>query len=315
MSSQGGPWRPLRFQNLGPFLIPPKTENELGISGRVGCSPGMDDVHLPNLDAYCRRIGYSGPRTATTETLQGITSCHAASIPFENLDVLVGRAIDLSPRAIEEKIVHRGRGGYCFETNQLLLLALRAIGFSVLTLSARVRWMLSRDFIPPRTHMFLKLDLGGEPWLADCGVGGVSLTGAIRFQDGLEQQTSHDRRRVIFETDRKLWFHQVRFDDAWWDVSEFTGEEMPAIDRSIANWWTSTSPDSKFKRNLILSRSGLDGTRRTLLNREMTIRRPGIPATKHSIESQQELVDVMTQEFLIPVEAIPNGLYEMVRRF
>lgn len=275
----------------------------------------MDDRYVLNLDAYCRRISYSGPRTATLDTLQGITACHAATIPFENLDVLARRPIDLSPPAIEEKIVHRGRGGYCFETNQLLMLALQAIGFRVVPLSARVRWMLPREFVPPRTHMFLQLDVAGEPWLADCGVGGVSLTGAIRFRDGLEQSTSHDQRRVVFDSDRKLWFHQVRFEEQWLDVSEFTGEEMPAIDRTLANWWTSTSPESKFQRNLILSRSGLDGTRRSLLNRELTVRRPNTPAAKTTIESQGSLQQVLVEEFLLPREAVPSTLYDQVKGF
>ena len=72
---------------------------------------------VPDLDAYFNRLGYSGPRDATVATLHALTSHHAATIPFENLDVLLGRPIRLDPAAIVQKIVHDRRGGYCFEQN------------------------------------------------------------------------------------------------------------------------------------------------------------------------------------------------------
>lgn len=66
---------------------------------------------------------------------------------------------------------------------------------------------------------------------------------------------------------------------------------------------------------LILSRSGLDGTRRNLLNLELTMRRPGVPATKLPIQSQEQLLEVLTQEFLIPAEAVPDSLFEVAKTF
>src|SRR4051812_14228187 len=108
--------------------------------------------HL-DLDAYCARIGYDGPRTPTLSTLHAITAAHTRSIPFENLDVLLGCGIDIAPAAIFDKLVARRRGGYCFEQNGLLLAVLEALGFQVAPISARVRWQRPRDFTPPRTHV------------------------------------------------------------------------------------------------------------------------------------------------------------------
>lgn len=265
----------------------------------------MPDDFIPDLDAYFRRIGWRGSPAITVDTLHAISSHHASAIPFENLDVLAGRPVNIAPEAVQQKVVREGRGGYCFEQNQLLLLVLRALGFDVKPLSARVRWMLPRDFIPPRTHVFVRVDLNGETWIVDGGVGGGSLTAAIRWEDGLVQQTPHDQRRVVREGDR--WFHQVRWqDDAeWHDVCEFTGEEMPPIDRELANWWTSAHPESRFRKNLIVGSAGLDGSRRTLLNREFTFRPRCAPAVKREVRSRAELSGLLKEEFglVLPDEA------------
>src|SRR4051812_36794244 len=98
-----------------------------------------------NLDAYLARIGYTGAREATAETLAAIHARHAASIPFENLDVILGRGIQIDPAAIERKLVTDQRGGYCFEQNALLASALQELGFSVTPLLGRVRWQIPTE--------------------------------------------------------------------------------------------------------------------------------------------------------------------------
>ena len=195
--------------------------------------------HL-DLDAYCARVGYDGPRAPTLPALHAITAAHTRTIPFENLDVLLGRGIDLDPAAIFAKLVVQRRGGYCFEQNGLLLMVLEALGFRVAPISARVRWQRPRDFTPPRTHVVLRVELDGTSWLTDVGVGGMSLTAALRLEADIEQATPHEPRRLLREGGR--WFHQVRLGDAWHDVCEFTLEEMPAIDRELGNWYTSAHP-------------------------------------------------------------------------
>ncbi|MCX5740953.1 MAG: arylamine N-acetyltransferase, partial [Proteobacteria bacterium] len=68
-----------------------------------------------DLDAYFARIGYAGERAPTRATLYAIVHAHVGAIPFENIDVLLGRRVDLAPAAIVQKLVHDRRGGYCFE--------------------------------------------------------------------------------------------------------------------------------------------------------------------------------------------------------
>ena len=148
----------------------------------------------PDLDAYFARLGLDGPRPPTLATLSAIVLAHIRAIPFENLDVLLGRGIDLDPAAVEHKLVHARRGGYCFEHNSHLLHVLGALGFAVTPLSARVRVNRARDDTPPRTHVLVRVDLDGTPWLADVGVGGLSPTAPLRLDPEAEQATPHEPR-------------------------------------------------------------------------------------------------------------------------
>jgi len=249
----------------------------------------------PDLAAYFARIGYTGPRAPTLDVLHAIAAHHAAAIPFENLDVLMNRPPRLDPASLEQQLVQARRGGYCFQQNGLLLHMLGAMGFPAKPLSARVRLQQPRDFIPPRTHMFVKVELDGTPWVVDCGIGSFSLTAAIRLEENTEQATPHEPRRFV-RAGGSL-FHQVKVNGEWTDVCEFTGEEMPLIDRELANWWTSTNPGSKFRQRLTAARAGLDGTRRSILNREFTVRRGAQILTQHEISSADELLELLAEHF------------------
>ncbi|MDI1320940.1 MAG: arylamine N-acetyltransferase [bacterium] len=252
-------------------------------------------MSAPDLDAYFARIDYSGPRAPTLATLQAIAGHHVAAIPFENLDVLLNRPPRLDPAALMEQLVHAQRGGYCFQQNGLLLHVLGALGFAVRPLSARVRIQRPRDFVPPRTHLFLRVELADGPWIVDAGVGAASLTTAIRFVENPEQATPHDTRRIVREGGS--YFHQIRLNGEWSDVCEFTGEEMPLIDRELANWWTSTNPESKFRQNLMAARSHRDGTRCAILNREFTRRRGAEVLEQRELTSPEELLAVLAEHF------------------
>ena len=251
--------------------------------------------HVPDLDAYFARIRYVGPRAATLATLHGIVAAHTQTIPFENLDVLLDRGIDLAPAAIERKLVRENRGGYCFEQNTLLLHVLEALGFRATPISARVRLQRPRDFTPPRTHLFLRVELDGESWLADVGIGGLSLTAAIRLDTGAEQATPHEPRRIVREGARL--FHQARLGDEWTDVCEFTLEEMPPIDRELANWFTSTHPQSHFRSRLVAARAAPAGGRLTLLDREFTLRQADGRSEKRELATPDELLGVLAEFF------------------
>jgi N-hydroxyarylamine O-acetyltransferase len=248
-----------------------------------------------NLDAYLSRIGYLGSRAPTLDTLHALVRAHVQTIPFENIDVLLGRPIDLSLEALERKLVDDRRGGYCFEHNTLLLEVLTALGFHARPLSARVRYQRPRDYTPARTHLLVRVELD-ESWLADVGVGAMSPTAALRLAEHGEQATPHEPRRLLRENDRI--YHQVRFGDSWHDVAELTLEEMPPVDRIVANWYTSAHPQSHFKSRLLVARATPTG-RVTLLNDELSIRGMDGHAAKVRVESSTQLLELLAEHFAI----------------
>jgi len=269
-----------------------------------------------DLPSYFGRIGYAGPRAATVEALSGILAAHVQSIPFENLDVLLGRPISLSPEDIARKLIADRRGGYCFEHNTLLLHVLRALGFTVTPLSARVRIQQPREYIPARTHMFLRVEVDGASWLADAGVGALSLTAAVKLEADTSQPTPHEPRRIVREgawtgfaqraPDARL-IHQAYFADTWNDVCEFTLEPMHEIDRVLANWYTSAHPASHFKNRLIAARATVEG-RVTLVNRELRVRRPDGHADIRQLATAAELLAALTEHFNLRFP--PNTRFE-----
>ena len=118
-----------------------------------------------DLNNYLRRIGYAGGLTPTYDVLAALHQAHATHIPFENLDILLGRPIRLDLASLHAKLVVGRRGGYCFEQNLLFAAILQSIGFSVARLAARVRYRTHR--VLPRTHMLLLVSIDAEDWIAD----------------------------------------------------------------------------------------------------------------------------------------------------
>jgi N-hydroxyarylamine O-acetyltransferase len=251
--------------------------------------------HIVDLDAYAGRIGFRGSLRPTKEVLDDLLYHHVSSIPFENLDILRGLVIRLDLASLEDQLVHKRRGGYCFQQNGLLLGVLRQIGFDVTPLSARIRLGLERDQTPPRTHLTLSIRIEGEDWICDAGAGGGSLTSVIRRHSSEEQMTRHEARRIVEEGGR--FFHQMHSDGGWMDVYEFTGEEMPEIDREVANWWTSTSPNAKFAKSLMASRALPNGERIGLMNDNLTRRQGSTVLEKRTIQSAAELLKVLRTDF------------------
>src|SRR5271170_4644175 len=91
-----------------------------------------------DVPAYLDRIAYAGPLAPTVDVLRDLHRAHLFSVPCENLDIALGRQIVCDENAFIRKIVERRRGGFCYELNGAFAALLRAIGFRVTLLSARV---------------------------------------------------------------------------------------------------------------------------------------------------------------------------------
>jgi N-hydroxyarylamine O-acetyltransferase len=262
-------------------------------------------TYAVDLSAYLARIGYSGPRSANLETLNALVARHVQSIPFENLDILRGRPISIDPSAIEDKLVHGHRGGYCFEQNTLLLHVLEALGFEVTVLSARARYQLPPQVRRPRTHVLLRVELDGQSYLVDGGFGALSPTAAVRLTLNVEHETPHEPRRIVAQgawqglslrAPDAMLVHQAYFADSWHDLFEFTLEPMPLPDRDMGNWFTSTSPTSHFKDKLMVARATANG-RVTIQDRELTQRDRDGAATTRLLNTHAQLLDALAEHF------------------
>lgn len=249
-----------------------------------------------DLDAYFARIGYTGTREPSLATLRALHLHHVLAVPFENLDVLLGRTISLELGDLARKIVHERRGGYCYEQNTLFAAVLRALGFHVATLVARVRWQVPAEQPTARTHMILRVEADGRPWLADVGFGSAGLTGPIALDAGeIEQTTPHEARRLAVRGEYTV--HQVRIGGEWHDAFQFTSDAVPSIDYEVANWFSNKHPRSHFQQNLIVTRARADGSRVLLFNRELTERRRDGSAVKRPVHDADELLALLAAHF------------------
>lgn len=246
-----------------------------------------------DLEGYCARIGYGGPLLATYEVLAGLVEHHALAVPFENLDVLLGRPIRLDAESLQAKLVRRGRGGYCFEHNTLLAEVLRRIGFDVAAHMGRGRWRVPANVTLPRTHMVLTVALQGKRFLVDGGYGGVGLTGPLSLDGAARQASLFEEQRVLDLPGALLV--QAQIAGEWRDLYTFTEEPLPAIDFEAANWYTSTHPESRFRQNLIVSCATREA-RHVLYNRELTTYGRGDKVTTR-IRDPDELLDVLASRF------------------
>jgi N-hydroxyarylamine O-acetyltransferase len=257
-----------------------------------------------DLDAYFSRIGYMGTREPTLKTLEAIHRLHVRTIPFENLDVLLGRGIRIDPVSIQRKLIHDRRGGYCFEQNQLLSQILVALGFRVTPLMARVRWQVPDGTSTPLTHVLLRVESEGVSHIADVGFGSMSLDRPLGLVFDQEQNVSLEPRRLVRRSiapgagghEVSVIAQQARLGAEWSDIYQFTLEPASEADFEMGNWYTSTHPQSRFVQNLIASR--IDDTHRcTLLNREFARRYVDGQVEKQTIESPEELLGVLASHF------------------
>jgi N-hydroxyarylamine O-acetyltransferase len=256
------------------------------------------------LDAYLRRIAFTTTPAADLPTLQRLVACHAAALPFENLNPLLGLPVDLQPAALERKLVHEGRGGYCFEHNRLLAQALQQIGFDVSGLAARVLWNQPDDAITARGHMLLRVEIDGATWLVDAGFGGLTLTGALQLLPDVEQATPHEPFRLFLAADGD-WRMQACVRGAWKTLYRFDLQTQHAVDYEAPNHYMATHPNSHFTKNLIAARAAPE-RRLALINADFAVHTLHGETQRRTLRSGAEIAEVLEREFLLTLPPHPG---------
>lgn len=199
--------------------------------------------------AYLHRIDYSGPTEPTAETLCRLHRAHMLTVPFENLDIALHRAILLDRDKLVNKIVRERRGGFCYELNGAFAALLEELGFQVTLLSARV----PRDDgseSPEFDHLVLRVDLE-EPWLADVGFGDFILE-PLRLTVDLEQMQDAGVFRIR-ERDGDLHIEKLQANGEPVEQYRFTLEPRRLEEFSAMCHFHQTSPESSFTRKTVCS--------------------------------------------------------------
>ncbi|MET9023652.1 arylamine N-acetyltransferase [Actinopolymorpha sp. NPDC004070] len=242
-------------------------------------------VDALDLDAYLRRIDHRGPIAPDGATLRRLHRAHVAAIAFENLDLMLGRGLDVELTQVQDKLVHAGRGGYCYEHGTLFGAVLQRIGYRVDRLLARTGDPLEKP--RPRSHLVLRVDDGDEVWLADVGFGS-GLLEPLPLTEGEPQQQGawQYRLRRGAEGAWRLQERVTEVVDTWTTILTFTEEPQYPVDIEVANHNTATSPLSPFTQQSIVVRKDELSVRR-LVGRDYTEDRPGSGTHTRSMTDEE----------------------------
>ena len=250
------------------------------------------------LDAYFERIRYTGPRKPDFATLDAISRAHVFAVPFENLDVQLGRPVRLDIESIFDKLVARRRGGWCYEQNGLLGWALGEIGFDVTRLAGGVNRSAAGDDMLGN-HLCLKVRLDRD-YLVDAGFGG-SLIGPLPLAEGALTQPPFS-------------LSLQRADGAFWRFTEDAGGAPfgfdftdGAADETLLNAkcaFLQTAGQSPFVQNLVAQQRE-PARHKVLRGRVLTILSEGGKETR-TLQSADELVETLARKFALDVPEIAD---------
>ena len=270
----------------------------------------MSEPFMLDLDTYLKRLGYSSAPPPTLETLRELQLRHTAEFSFETLSTMLRAPVPVDPPAVQDKLLRQGRGGYCFELNQLFLLLLQALGFEARGLTGRVVIGGPEDAQTARTHMLVLVTLEGVRYIADVGFGGMVPTGPLLLDSEAEQATPHEPYRLSLVDG--TYTLRALVSGSWRAMYLFDLQATAHIDYTVASWYVSTHPDSPFLGQLIAARTG-QRLRKTLNNGSFAIHRLGEDSERVQLRDVDAVLEVLRGEFAIQVPEHP-GLRAIIER-
>ncbi|MEV0701377.1 arylamine N-acetyltransferase [Saccharopolyspora sp. NPDC050389] len=244
---------------------------------------GEWQIEAVDVDGYLARIGH--PRVEpSAAALRSLHEAHVRAIPFENIDVILRQHPGVALADINDKLVRRGRGGYCYEHALLFAAVLENLGFDVQRRMARTR---PRQF-GFRTHAMLRVRVDGVDYLADVGFG-ANLFSPMQFQDGALFDQAGWKHRLVREG--ALWTLEIETAEGWEALHSSDETPQHMADYEVAHHFISTHPRSPFSRKPVVMR--LDqGLSRRLVGDELTVERPGgdVEVTKISADQLESVL-------------------------
>ena len=253
-----------------------------------------------NIDAYVKRINYSGSLEPTADTLRDLQLAHLLTVPFENLSIHAGEPIVLEENALFAKIVERRRGGFCYEANGLFAGLLRALGFDVAMLGAGVA-NSQGEFGPNFDHMALMVTLS-DRWLVDVGFGDSFLVPLLL--DSRVEQVQGTRAFKIVDHNDHLILLRRNLDADWEPQYRFTLQPYSFADYEEMCRFHQTSPDSHFTKGRICSRATADGRVSLSEMRLITTSGPDERRDERTLKDQDEYDRVLRDQFGIAMNLL-----------
>ncbi|MFI8293819.1 arylamine N-acetyltransferase [Streptomyces sp. NPDC085614] len=251
-----------------------------------------------DLDAYLARIGYDGELAPTSDVLRALHRAHVDTIPFENLDVALGREVALDVKSLQGKLVERRRGGYCYEQNSLFAAALERIGFRVAGRGARNR--TRGEALLPVTHAMLVVTAGGREWLADTGFGQQGLLEPVPLRDGERVEQGGWTFGIGVEDEGIHVLRSLR-PEGWKDLYAFAPQTLWPGDFTVMNHYSSSHPRSSFVGKVVAQRPGA-GVRTALIRNLLTTTRTD-GSVEERVVGPAELIDTLSGVFGIELDA------------
>lgn len=261
--------------------------------------PGPPDDDT--IRAYLHRIGFAGDPAPDLATLTELHRRHIRSIPYDALDVQLGRPVTLDPRDAFRKVVVGQRGGWCFEMNGLFAWILEGLGFRIMRVGASVE-RPDDDDIGTSGHLIMLVDLDGQPH---------PLVADVGFGEG--PQEPYPLRTGPF-VQMGATYRLTRLPRGWWRITcdtvdmpyfDFRAQPADAAQMAEANVWLQSEADSPFVRNALVARGTDDGCMILRGRVLQTIRPPAIEETiVHTADSYRVLLQDRFDIDLPDVDAV-----------
>lgn len=258
----------------------------------------MSQTRLNDSGRYLQRLGFDTPPAPTLDTLRLLQRRHTAEFPFETLSTLLGQPVPIDLESVERKVFEQGRGGYCYELNQLFLALLLELGFEARGITGRVVMNAPEGAWPARTHRLSLVTLDGVRYTTDVGFGGMVPTAPLLLDSRDIQATPHEPYRIEAHPDGYLLRACVA--DEWRPMYLFDLQRQEDIDYTLGNWYVSNHPESPFMGRLMVARTG-DGLRKTLNGNSYAVHRIGQESERRVIADADELIDLLEQEFSLRI--------------
>lgn len=243
---------------------------------------------------YLQRLGYASPPAPTLQTLRDLQLRHVCTFAFESLSTLMQVPVPIDLPSVAQKVLHQGRGGYCYELNQLFLALLQALGFDARGITGRVVIGGPPDAHTGRTHRLSLVTVDGVRYITDVGFGGMVPSSPLQLYNEAPQATAHEPFRLTHHQGSYTLWAQVG--EEWRGLYVFDLQVQADIDYEIGNWYVSTHPGSPFVGQLKAALLA-PGQRHTLANARYALHYLDRPSEKRTLESADELLGLLRDTF------------------